>query len=547
MQQKTYHLIKQAFFLILFFIVFVGCDFTRHHLYHDPHLKTKQDTYDQLTESVSWEKEPFTRAPPPVVKTPVFPKEFDCKVSLTLIEKVSIREALIMLGTQAGVNIIVAHNLTEDISLNIKNQDFGSTLDHLCESYRLRFKINNNCVLVEKDTPFVKTYTLPFLSGRRESQTQMKLATDIFSGAYKGTQSQIGATDNGSNSTLNSATVSDFWPEVQKNLLMILKSHMSDQTEHDLSIHEMGHMITVRTSEVVHKAIQNYLDHLQKTTSAQVLIEAKILEVELTQDFQSGINWEVFKAKFQLESTLGTASPPHPLQHNKGIIPDVLSFGFKGQHLQTFLNMLTRFGTVRTLSSPRLTVLNNQSAIMRVATNKVFFHTEYTREPGTPTTREIEHIYSQIQTVPVGFLMTVHPVVDTQLGRIILHLRPTMSKVSAEKRDPSRITARTNGADDSFVPEIQIREIDTVLSMASGESIVMGGLMEDRSENKKTGLPAPPLISGLFSGKNDRRTLSELVIFLRVSLIVDPTKDTVAPADRRFYKTFSQDPRGFYA
>ena len=527
-----------------------GCDAYKHLKYHDPHLEKQPDDYNQLTAKEFWPKAPFQPPSPIVPPALIFPKAFDTRVTLTIIDQVPVREALIMLAEQAGVNLTIAQNVTGDTALSLHGLAFGQALDDLCQSHNLRFRLKGQGVLVEKDTPFLKTYTLSFLGGKRDCNTQVSLATDVSSSLNKGDD----VSKNGSKITLNSAATNDFWEDVRQNIQMILQTHdgcyvpEAEKSQQPFRISESGGIVAISASEGAHKSLAAYFKLLSETAGAQVLIEIKILDVELSDDFKSGINWHSLKRYFTMSGTFGSTVLPGALDAAINPGEDVLRLGRRGAPIQSVLGFLKKFGTVRTLSSPRLTVMNHQSAVMKVATNRVFFRIEYTREPGTTSTKEVERSYSQIHTVPVGFLMTVRPAVSLETGKITLHLRPSMSKVSAERSDPS-VGLFSNQKIKSEIPEIQVRELETVLSADSGETLVMGGLMEERAANVHTGLPGSqkiPLFGPLLSGKTDSRTVSELVIFLRASIVKSATHDTVAPADSTLYKTFSQDPRGFY-
>ena len=515
------------------FLTLLGCDAKRHYQYHDPSLKSTEKTYEELTQQKVWDK-PVFRPPQAAPARPSFPPGFQKTISLSILDAAPLREVLVLLAEQAGVNLTVAKDVAGSVALTATQNPFGVVLDHLCHSNGLRFHLYGNSVVVEVDRPFIKNYPLPFLTGSRETQTQVSLATDL--SAMNASTAEGGKfAQTSSNSTLKYSTATNFWKDIQQNVHMILSNH-GMTGEHMVSLNETAAIITIQASEKAHKAIDSYFRLLSQSMNAQVLIEAKILEVELTDNFRSGIHWHVMGSflKTRTEVEVPAASKP-----------GFLHFFLKDQNFETFLSFLKKFGTVRALSSPRLTVMNNQSAMMKVATNKVFFRIEYIRTENSPTQSPSERAYSQVQTVPVGFIMTVHAAVDTQTGRIVLHLRPTISKILSERNDPAVniLQGKNQGIQQqSSIPEIQTKEMDTVLSVISGETIVMGGLMEDTAFNDREGLPGLHALGPLFTRKNDKRTVSELVLFLRAS-VINCGAETIAPADTQLYQTFCQDPR----
>ncbi len=220
------------------------------------------------------------------------------------------------------------------------------------------------------------------------------------------------------------------------------------------------------------------------------MIEAKIVEVNLNDEFQSGINWASMSGDFFLQGHLGQLARPlvfDPKLNRHGHHPlrEVFTIGTRGEDLTALASVLSKFGTVRTLSSPRVTVLNNQTSVLKVATNRVFFKVNYFREIPTDDNPGFERASSQIQTVPIGLVMVVQPSIDVETGRITMTLRPTISRIIGEEEDPA-VAIMSNNRQVSLVPEVQVRELDSVLQMESGDTVVMGGLMEDRSDDEKT-------------------------------------------------------------
>lgn len=226
-----------------------------------------------------------------------------------------------------------------------------------------------------------------------------------------------------------------------------------------------------------------------------------------------------------------------------------LRSGGNAEKITGLLSVLNQFGTVRALSNPRLTVMNNNPAVLKVARNKVYFKLNQTRDYLHTGNRERTYYSSDVKTVPIGLMMYVHPTIAKN-GRIIMTLRPTISQIVQEVADPA-VGIASNAALQSLVPEVQVRELDTILSMNSGEIVVVGGLMEERSANQQDGVPVAedvPLLGGLFKGKSHDRSVTELVIFMRATVIeseyeADISNDTVDSADRNLYQNHITDPR----
>jgi general secretion pathway protein D len=209
------------------------------------------------------------------------------------------------------------------------------------------------------------------------------------------------------------------------------------------------------------------------------------------------------------------------------------------------------FGATRILSSPRLTVLNNQTAVLKVARNEVYFLTQ-AQFPTTVSTSGVPvsgtPVFSSTpRTVPVGLVMTVQPSIDRERERVTMTLRPTISRVVSRVNDPSiGLNAAQAGVSNpvqSQIPVLAVREMDSVLQLRSGEVGVMGGLMQDSSENTDQGVPpfdSIPVIGNLAKSRDNAGKTSELVILLRATILDNAPPDR---ADADLYRRYNNDPR----
>ncbi len=538
----------RVFLLLSSVLVLCGCKTAEQIQVHDPRLNLSKTAFD----------EKFSNPPPAAplkkhlklkTKPSPLPAPFSKFVSLSITEDAPLKDVFLQLAQQAGVNISLDKNLSGGATLHALNRPFIDVVEELCRTNGLRYKHKKGILRIEPDTPYLENYNIKFLTVTRENQNRISIATDVFT-AVEGRHSDI---DNGSNTLLSAESKSDFWTELEQNLQAIL-SDESSETPHKTSsftLHKQGGIASIFATSRQHKKIKIYLDLLKKAIATQVLIEAKIVEVTLKDEFKSGINWNSFKGDFVIQSPLGSVTTPG--HFNRDVTPtrDVFTIGGTGRHLTGLVSFMEKFGTVRTLSSPRLTVMNNQSAILKVATNRVFFRIDYNRDYGYQTDREREHVSSEVQTVPIGLVMLVHPSISFEDASIIMTLRPTISRVINEKADPA-VAIVSKEAYQSLIPEVQVRELDSVLHMKSGEVAIMGGLMEERANNDSSQVPEAgdiPLLGIFIKIKKNDRTVSELVIFLKATIIDDFEKEAhlletgVESADKNVYQAFTQDPR----
>ncbi|MES2117589.1 MAG: pilus (MSHA type) biogenesis protein MshL, partial [Pseudomonadota bacterium] len=314
-----------------------------------------------------------------------------------------------------------------------------------------------------------------------------------------------------------------------------------------------GGLIAVRATSRQHEKIQEFLDIVLGAAKRQVLIEATIIEVRLGDQYQQGINWSSLgKGGLKLtQGQVGNANLPSDV--NPGTSPGVFVLNYANPtsrlgNIATTIQLLETFGKVKVLSSPKISVLNNQTALLKVVDNNVFFTIKVTPAVynstgaiSTPATYE-----SRLETVPVGFVMSVTPQISDS-DEVTLNVRPTITRIVGYVQDPN--PALASGQVVSKVPVIQARELESIMKVSSGQVAVMGGLMQDSVDNTKDGVPglsALPVVGNLFSYRNENNVKTELVIFMRPVVVKDasingdfkdyryllPNQDTTVPVAR---------------
>ncbi|MDX2223260.1 MAG: secretin N-terminal domain-containing protein [Rhodospirillaceae bacterium] len=327
------------------------------------------------------------------------------------------------------------------------------------------------------------------------------------------------------------------------------------------SINPQAGLITVFANQRQQKAIERYLRTVRNSVAQQVLIEAKILEITLNDQYRAGINWQAFLGPGIFDAAGNRIGENLSLSTNfaRDVVPAdftnptvTAAFRNSDNDLNLAAQLVKAFGTVRTLSSPRITVINNQAAVLKVAQNQIFFDLEVQREQGELNQPDLITVDSEIKSVPVGLIMNVQPSVDPVNRRISLSLRPSVTRITGFVSDPgvaitvAQINATNNTGINvsSQIPIIEVREIDSLVNMGSGETVVMGGLMQETSENAREGLPGLmdlPVVGQAVSQNIRSSQVTELVIFLRATIV--DGRGTVADEDIRLYKTFTPDPR----
>ena len=321
-----------------------------------------------------------------------------------------------------------------------------------------------------------------------------------------------------------------FWQELTSALHAIV----GDAEGRSVVVNPQSGMVVVRAIPTELREVETYLQTAQLIAQRQVILEAKVLEVELSDGFQSGINWTAVLREFTLGQTgggnvfngdagvsdlSGTNFNMLPGQFNPALpasaFGGVFSLAVKGGDFSGFLELLKSQGDVQVLSSPRISTMNNQKAIIKVGTDE-FFVTDVstTTITGTATTTT-----PNIELTPFfsGIALDVTPQISRD-GLVTLHIHPSVSEVSDQQKKIS-----IAGVDQTLpLARSAVRESDSVVQARSGQLVVIGGLMQTREKRqtaKTPGVGDAPVVGGLFRQQRSQSSKSELVILLRPVVI----------------------------
>lgn len=280
-------------------------------------------------------------------------------------------------------------------------------------------------------------------------------------------------------------------------------------------------VITVRATSKQHEKIQQFIDQVMADARREVMIEATVVEVTLNDNYQQGIDWSKMLAgsKFgisQIGTGLTTATAP------VGTL--LLSYSnptYKFGALSGAVSLLETFGKTKVLSSPKISVLNNQTAMLRVVDNNVWFNINSSSTPCTVAgCVPITTYTTTVNTVQVGFTMSVTPEISDN-NSVLLNVRPTITRRLADATDP---TPNLGAGVTNKVPQLSTREMESVLRIENNQIAVLGGLMEDSTDKQTQQVPVLgdiPILGNLFKSRNDTTKKTELVIFLRPVIIKD--------------------------
>ena len=284
----------------------------------------------------------------------------------------------------------------------------------------------------------------------------------------------------------------------------------------DVIVNRESGIILIRATYKQHREVAKFIDIVLGNSKRQVMIEATIAEIQLSDRYQAGVDWSMVAA----DPTSGVNILTDLRGGNLGQSPFsslTLNDTISGDQVSVTLRALEQFGDVQVLSSPKVMAINNQPAILKVVDNIVYFEMDV--DTSISETQTLTTFETEIKTVPVGFVMSVTPYINEH-EEVTLNIRPTISRVIDSVEDPN--PAFKNADVISEVPVIQIREIESILTINSGDTAVIGGLMQDTVNDKSQGVPFLsniPILGSLFRYEDDTREKSELIIFIRPIVI----------------------------
>ena len=487
---------------------------------------------------------PLELAPPNYEETDLFS---------VVVTDVPVDEVLFALARDAGRNIDIHPDIEGKVTLSAIDQTLEQVLTRITQQVAIRFVVDGDVIRVQPDNPYLKSYSINYLNVSRLSRSEVTIATEVSStgGSSVG---ESGGEPNVSNTTIQNESINEYWDTLLDNIKAILRGGDSRMNMDSIAVSETdgvdttsiianreSGVISVKATQKQHKIVRDYIAKIQEHSQRQVLIEATIAEVTLNDNYQAGVDWQ----RLASAGDTGFSFSQNLLSGNLGTAPffNLTYNNTTGTNWSSTVRLLDQFGKAKVLSSPKLMVLNNQTALLKVVENRIYFTTQIEVEEDDDGNDSFL-VETEVNSVPVGFVMSVTPQISEQ-GMVTLNARPTISRITGFVEDPgpSILAGLATGGGptvQNLVPEIQVREIESVLKVSSGDIAVIGGLMQDTVDDTNDGVPAlsrVPLLGRLFKFENSLRNKTELVIFIR-PVVIDHAS---VNADLSSYKQFVED------
>lgn len=429
------------------------------------------------------------------------------------VDDVPIEAVLRSVAKQAKLTLIMQVQPRVNKSLHLIDQPLHEVLNAIISGCDCRYTLSENQLRILSDAPVSQNYAIDYLNISREVVADLAIATSV--GNLSATSSGGDGQGNASRTAISSQSTFDLWQSIDMGLRSVLRLKADD---FGVQVNPAAGLVVVHGKHQQHQAVARYLARLQSRILRQVSIEAQVIEIELNESHAAGVDWREIAQGEGLSWLQNMSSGFSDLAKASG---SVLQYSNSGGSSSTrvLVNLLEEYGDVRVISAPRIVALNNQPSVLSVVENKVYFSSSVERESSSDNSKVTESVETTIHTVPVGLVMQVTPQVARD-GSVVMSIRPTISRVSSYVIDPNPILAAAGVV--SRIPEVQVRELETVLRVSDGETIVLGGMMQLRNSSDHQHVPwlhSLPVVGALFSSRKKAMQQAELLILLTPTVL----------------------------
>jgi MSHA biogenesis protein MshL len=446
-------------------------------------------------------------------------------------------------------DIIVPPDLTGSVTLDLKNVTVPEVMETLRRNFGYEYERTKNGFAVLAERLTTRIFYVNYLDVKRAGQSSMAAAPgEVTMTRNSNTNSSSSSSNNnnqgnnysstatqGSYSRINTESTSDLWAGLAESIRQVL----GGGERRSVTVNPQAGVIVVRAMPSELRAVDDYLSAMQGMVQRQVILEARILEVELSDSFQAGINWAALGKSGNTNINAGQFGSGNVFENGtsglnganlfnggSGLSGEVAS-GFGGvfalavqsSDFVGFIELLKSQGDVQVLSSPRVSTVNNQKAVIKVGSDE-FFVTGVDSTTTTTATGATGQPQVNVELTPFfsGVALDVTPQISRE-GDIVLHVHPSVSEVTEQTKS---ITAMSQ----SFTlptAASSIRESDSVVRAGNGQIVVIGGLMQTRTQDQDASVPwlsEVPILGNLFKHTKKVKRKSELVILLK-PVVVD--------------------------
>ena len=374
-----------------------------------------------------------------------------------VVNNVPVRELLFALARDAEVNVDIDNRIEGAVTLNAIDQTLPQILSRVARQVDMRYEIDGDNVFIAPDIPYFRNYQVGYVNLSRDVDTEVNVATKVATtgegtGNNRGGGSSGGGGNNTSETRLTTKSYNRFWETLYDNISAILgeTTANNDTLSDKVVINAEAGIVSVRATDAEHGLVQEFIDLVLTNARRQVLIEATIVEVTLNDQYQAGVDWRLLldadKSGVGVNQSLLGAVTDGVINSNvSSMVFGLTDPNNNGRFIDLTVRLLREFGDAQVLSSPRLMALNNQTAVLKVVEELVYFEVEVTDRESTATSQGTTFIDTEVRSVPVGLVMALTPQIS-QNQEVTLTIRPTISEQVGEALDPNPLLTNITNA-----------------------------------------------------------------------------------------------------
>ena len=420
-------------------------------------------------------------------------------------------------------NVVVHPGVDAVVDLRLRDVTVPEVMDIAGDLYGLDIQRNGRLFQVKAESVQTRMFPIDYLHFKRSGGSETRVSSGQVSSSRDNSTGAGTSQDNSDNTStanlvgtrISTETESDFWTDIQRALQMIVGSESGNQ----VIINPGAGLVMVRSDGKSLAQVEEYLRRTQLIMQRQVVLEAKILEIGLNEGYQQGINWADIQSASSVTASDGlpedfTAQALAGQVITTSDIGGLFSASVRAGDFTGLIELLGEQGNVQILSSPRISTVNNQKAVIKVGTDE-FFVTDIDFNNNNSAVTATDRTSTSVELTPFfsGISLDVTPQISED-GAITLHVHPSVSEVNDQKK------VITVGDRDVTLPLAlsTVRETDSVIRAESGQIVVIGGLIQNTSEDNNSAVPffsEIPLLGELFKQRRFQSRKSELVILLR--------------------------------
>ncbi len=489
-------------------------------------------------------------------------------------------QVFMALVTGTRYSMLLPHDMSGAITINLKDVTVKEALDTIRELYGYEYRIQGNRIFIQPNTLQARVFQINYLAGRRQGNSDLRVLSASTQSSQSGGSSSSsssttsstppagGSSSGGASggrstdtSRVSTSSDADFWRDLTTSLNAIVGT-----TEgRSVVVNPMTGVLVIRAFPADLRNVETYLKATQFVVERQVMLEAKIVEVTLSNDAQSGINWSIFNSVSNGRSAIGVLAPGSSLnagtstllgtaQTAAGVTLTPGKFGsatatdigkgfiglaFQTANFSALLNFLETQGDVSVLSSPRIATLNNQKAVLKVGSDEMFVTNV---SGGTASTTAVAGTAPSVtlQSYFSGISLDVTPQIDDE-GNVILHVHPAISTVTEKEKIVD--LGSSMGTFKLPLAYSVVNETDSIVRVQDGNIVAIGGLMRQSQSRTNSQLPGAgddSLSSKLLGQRSSTYSKSEMVILIKPTIInsdkvwqddLDATRGRIAALD----------------